>query len=222
MDTGFCSFDGWSSPLGRDFCLDTSDFDVAASFDDGDSAGGTACSFGRAFGGTIFGAGSKKAAADEATGTAAGALVRAAFFFAGWSSCAGSTAVITAFRTSSADGAEAPSFGGVFGASTSGGVFGPSTFGGVLGPSITAGGFGASPFGGAATICCGHSLATSQHLVAEASPFLEKLPLQRARQLRRPEIWIQIFERLLLHRLSQAAGPQLLPRCRAQISSCRL
>ena len=69
---------------------------------------------------------------------------------AGSSSFAGSTAAVTAFGTSGADGAEAPSFGGVFGASAFGGVFGPSIFGGSFGtPQITTdGGFGASPFGG--------------------------------------------------------------------------
>ena len=80
-------------------------------------------------------------------------MERAAFFFAGSSSFAGSTAAVTAFGTSGADGAEAPSFGGVFGASAFGGVFGPPIFGGVLGASTTDGGFGASPFGGS-----GHNL----------------------------------------------------------------
>jgi len=139
-DTGFCSLGGWSSPLGRDFCFDTSDFQLEPVFDDGVPAGGACCgSFGPAFGGAIFGTGSKKAAADDAAGTAAGELARAAFFFAGSSSFVGSTAAVTAFGTSGADGAEAPSFGSVFGA---------LAFGGVLGPSTTAGGFGASPFGG--------------------------------------------------------------------------
>jgi len=137
-----------SSPLGRDFFFGTSDFELEASFGDEGTAVETSCSFGRAFGGAIFETGSKKTAADDATGTAAGTLERAAFFFAGSSSFAGSTAAVTAFGTSGADGAEAPSFGGVFGASAFGGAFGPSIFGGVLGPSTTDGGFGASPFGG--------------------------------------------------------------------------
>jgi len=100
MDTGFfsSSFEGWSSPspLGRDFCFGTSDFEVEASFVDGGSAVEAPCSFGWAFGGAIFGTGSKKAAADDATGTAAGTLERAAFFFAGSSSFPGSTADHTA------------------------------------------------------------------------------------------------------------------------------
>ena len=153
MDTGFCSSEGWSLPLGRDFIFGTNDFELEASFVDVGSAVEAPCSFGWAFGGAIFGTGSKKAAADDATGTAAGTLERAAFFFAGSSSFAGSTAAVTAFGTSGADGAEAPSFGGVFGASAFGGVFGPPIFGGVLGASTTDGGFGASPFGGG-----GHNL----------------------------------------------------------------
>ena len=166
---------------------------------------------------------SKKAAADDAAGTAAGTMERAAFFFAGSSSFAGSTAAVTAFGTSGADGAEAPSFGGVFGASAFGGVFGPPIFGGVLGASTTDGGFGASPhlLEGAATTCCVHSLAYPTfelHWVAEASLFLGKPVVQRARQLRRPEMRIQISEKILPRRTSQVPEPQLLPRCREQIA----
>ena len=59
-------------------------------------------SFCTAFGGATFDTGSKKAAADDAAGTAAGTLVRAAFFFAGSSFAAASTSEVTAFGTSGA------------------------------------------------------------------------------------------------------------------------
>ena len=50
--------------------------------------------------------------------------------------------------------------------------------------------------GEAATICYLHIQAFQQaepHWVAEASLSLGKMPVQRARQLRRPEKWIQFF-----------------------------
>ena len=55
---------------------------------------------------------------------------------------------------------------------------------------------------GAATTCCVHSLAylmLEPHLVAEASLFLGKTMVQRARQLRRPEMWIQFSEKKFLN-----------------------
>ena len=76
---------------------------------------------------------------------------------------------------------------------------------------------------GAATTCCVHSLAYPMfepHWVAEASLFLGKPVVQRARQLRWPEMWIQISEKILPRRTSHVPEPQLLPRCREQIVPC--
>ena len=76
---------------------------------------------------------------------------------------------------------------------------------------------------GAATTGCVHSLAYPTfelHWVAEASLFLGKPVVRRVRQLSRPETRIQISEKILPRRTSQAPEPQLLPRCREQIAPC--
>jgi hypothetical protein len=68
--------------------------------------------------------------------------------------------------------------------------------------------------GEAATICCVHSLAfqpLEPHWVAEASLFLGKTMMQRARQLRRPEMWIQFFRRFCLVGLHKFLNPNFSP-----------
>ena len=78
--SGFCAC---SSLLRRDFV--TKDFDLAADLDDGKPGGGVTDPALAALAGGAFGAGSKNTAAEDATATGFGSLVKAAFFLAGCS-----------------------------------------------------------------------------------------------------------------------------------------
>lgn len=105
--SGFCAC---SSLLGRDFV--TKDFDLAADLDDGKPDGGVTDPALAALAGGAFGAGSKNTAAEDATATGFGSLVKAAFFLAGCSSADGSAGFATALGTSGTGGFRASPFGG--------------------------------------------------------------------------------------------------------------
>ena len=70
----------------------------------------------------------------------------------------------------------------------------------------------------AATIC--YFPSSERHWVAEASFSLEKSQVQRARQLRRPEMWIQIFEKISPRRTSPTPGLLSPHRCHEQNVPC--
>ena len=100
----------WSSRLGRDFVA--KDFDLAADLDVGEPFDGVAGPALAAFAGGAFEAGSKKTAAEDATGTGLGSLVKAAFFWAGCSSADFWTAIGFGTSGTGVGGFGASSFGG--------------------------------------------------------------------------------------------------------------
>ena len=221
MDTGLFSSDGWSSPLGRDFCFDTSDFELEAGFDDGDPAEETFCSFGRAFGSAIFGTVPRRPQP----------MMPLAQLRARWRERLSSLQVhllllvqlllslplelqvqmVQKLLLSAVSSEHQPLVVSLDLPSLAE-FWEPQQLTVVLELHLLE---------GAATTCCVHSLAYPTfelHWVAEASLFLGKPVVQRARQLRRPEMRIQISEKILPRRTSQVPEPQLLPRCREQIA----